>query len=89
MPLDEAITPEEGQELACYIQNITPQAIQPASARLVLFDREAKQAVDAGATEVTFEWEMAETGVTQMEAWFADAEGEEQGAYYVYVERVG
>ena len=31
LPLDEAISPEEGQELAPYLSNITPQAIHPVS----------------------------------------------------------
>ena len=55
----------------------------------MLFDREQTQTVEEGATEAVFEWRIERTGVTHMEAWFADAEGEEQGAYYVYVERLG
>ena len=88
LPLDEAISPEEGQELAPYLKSIRPQAIQPVAARLKMFTREETRDVLAGSKEVTFEWQVAQTGVTHLEAWFVDREGEEQGAYYVYVERL-
>ena len=44
--------------------------------------------MDPDAVEVTFGLDLTQTGVTVLEAWFLDADGEERGAYYVYVERV-
>jgi arylsulfatase A-like enzyme len=88
LPLDACISPEEGQQLAPYFGYLEPQAIQPISARLKLGDREEVRPASGGAKEVVFEWELAQTGVTHLDAWFTTAEGREQGAYYVYVERL-
>ena len=45
-------------------------------------------AIDASAKEITFTLDLDRTGETTLEAWFIDDSGEEQGAYYVYVERL-
>ena len=37
---------------------------------------------------MTFALTLDQTGVTELEAWFVDAGGEQQGAYYVYIERM-
>jgi hypothetical protein len=42
--------------------------------------------VAAGAESVTFEANLT-AGVSELEVWFMDADGEERGAYYVYVTR--
>ena len=57
-------------------------------ARLKIFDREETISVPKGAQEVVFNLRLPKAGVTQLEAWFDDAAGESQGAYYVYVERL-
>ena len=62
--------------------------INPVKARLEVFGQQQVAAVEPGAETVTFTLELQQTGVTQLEAWFVDAAGEERGAYYVYVERL-
>ncbi len=62
--------------------------LHPTHARLGLFNYTTTAPVKKGAREVTFTLELKQTGVTRLDAWFVDAEGEEQGAYYVYVERL-
>ncbi len=46
------------------------------------------QPVEPDAKEVTFEIDLDRAGVTMLDAWFRDKDGEERGAYYVYVERL-
>jgi len=31
---------------------------------------------------------LGESGVSELDAWFKDADGTERGAYYVYIERL-
>ena len=86
--IDEAISEEEAGTLAPYGGGTTEcRTIQPVKARLKVFDREAAAAIEAGDTESEFHLRLEETGVTELEAWFVDETGAEQGAYYVYVER--
>ena len=61
-------------------------AIDPARARVKLGAFEATAEVAPGAERVSFEANL-NAGVTELEAWFIDADGEERGAYYVYVTR--
>jgi|LSQX01.3.fsa_nt_gb hypothetical protein len=42
--------------------------------------------VGPDAERVEFEANL-KAGVTELEAWFIDADGDERGAYYVYVTR--
>jgi arylsulfatase A-like enzyme len=65
------------------------ETITPNRARIRIFDREETAPVNSGDKEAAFTLDLARTGVTCLEAWFADDGGEEQGAYYVYVERLG
>jgi len=44
--------------------------------------------VAPGQKDVSSTLQLKQTGVTELEAWFLDDNGERQGAYYVYVERV-
>jgi arylsulfatase A-like enzyme len=63
-------------------------AIHPVQARIKLFDQEWITPVEPGLNAAAFSTNISQTGVTQLEAWFLDEEGEETGAYYVYVERI-
>ena len=87
LPIDADAPPEVAQEVS-YTPGSECVTIDPVKARLKLFDREETVDVDASAEEVTFTLLMERTGVTEMEAWFVDGDGEERGAYYVYVERL-
>ncbi len=62
-------------------------AIDAARVRVKVGEYEAAQDVPDDAKSVTFTTHL-NAGKTQLEAWFADPAGEEQAAYYVYVERV-
>lgn len=88
LPIGAAVSPEEARSLTFADGSGRCATIHPTGARLRLFDREWVLPVDAEALEVTFALDLAQTGVTVLEAWFMDADGEERGAYYVYVERV-
>jgi len=87
LPIDEAVSSQEA-ERNIYYPGGRCNTINPVQARLKIFDREQTIAVEKGATEATFTLDLNRTGVTQLEAWFADAAGDEQGAYYVYVQRL-
>jgi len=90
LPIDAGISPEAASTLAPYGGGtVQCQTLTPAVARLKLFGREETLAVNEGDREATFTLRLEQTGVTQLEAWFADASGAEQGAYYVYAERTG
>ncbi|MDP6775722.1 MAG: arylsulfatase [Candidatus Latescibacteria bacterium] len=75
------LAPYGGTPIAC-------RSIHPSRARLSLFGREETCPVECGAARTTFHLELEETGVTELEAWFDAEDGETQGAYYVYVERL-
>jgi arylsulfatase A-like enzyme len=86
-PIHAACTCTEAWKL-CPIQPIwEPGRIKPDRARLVLFEREYDCAVHRSDVEATFEVDVEQAGETSLEAWFVGAE-EEQGAYYVYAERL-
>ena len=61
----------------------------PVSARIGCFGDESRAAYEPGSEGVTFEIDIRQSGPTRFDAWFADAEGEEWGAYFVTVERLG
>ncbi len=86
LPIDACVPPEEVERIPYPPGTCEP--IDPVRARLRLFDREETVGIEPGAKEVTFTLRLDQTGVTQLEAWFIDAAGEERGAYYVIVERV-
>ena len=87
IPIDAEAPAEEAARIP-YTKDDRSVAIQPVKARLKLFGEETILPVESGVEEVTFELQLKQTGVTQLDAWFVDAEGEEQGAYYVVVERL-
>ena len=86
LPIEAAVSPEEAEKIP-YTPDTGSTTIHPVKARLRIFDREMVKQVSSDVKEITFLLQLGETGVTQLEAWFVDAEGEERGAYYVYVER--
>lgn len=87
LPLDAAAPPEEAERIP-YTPGAGSVALHPLRARVKLFDREKTVPVIPGAHEVTVEFVVNQTGVTRLDAWFADPSGEERGAYYVTVERL-
>jgi arylsulfatase A-like enzyme len=88
LPLDAGISQDVADRLAPYQEHTNPRTIHPVRARLALFEREHAADVTPGQREVVFELDLPQAGDTRLDAWFADARGEEQGAYYVYVERL-
>ena len=87
LPIDEAVSAEEAERVP-FTPGSQCLTINPVKARLEVFGQQQVAAVEPGAETVTFTLELQQTGVTQLEAWFVDAAGEERGAYYVYVERL-
>ncbi len=88
LPMDETLSPEEAARLAHSNGSGRSEVISPVKARLELFDQEWTTAIEPGSREASFKVNLEQTGVTQLEAWFLDEQGEERGAYYVYVERL-
>lgn len=88
LPIDGVISPADVEALAPYDPRTVPQAIRPVRARIRLFDLEQTVEIAAGEREAVVEFDLPKAGETRLDAWFADAAGAEQGAYYVYVERV-
>ncbi len=90
LPIEAALSQEEVDSLAPYMKGgFICRTINPSQAQLKLFDREELLPVAPEAKNVTFTLRLQQTGKTELEAWFLDEGGERQGAYYVYVERVG
>jgi hypothetical protein len=86
-PLDTPAAEELLEQTDGRRHGMESRTITPAAARVRLFDRERRQACDGSEVEVLFELDVRQTGVTELEAWFADGAGAEQGAYYVVVKR--
>jgi hypothetical protein len=80
--------PEElGLPIDAVLQDEASNAINPSQARISIGDFAATADVPGDADSVGFEADLL-PGRTDLEAWFMDSDGEERGAYYVYVERV-
>ncbi len=77
---------ELGLPIDAELQKMGSTAIHPSRARLSLGDFEATTEVPAGAESVTFEADL-QPGRTDLDAWFINDDGQELGAYYVYIER--
>ena len=92
VPIDEPAPQDRAERLIESVRGhhrgIESRTIQPVEAQLKLFDTEERMAVAKGAGEATFELSLGRTGATVLEAWFLDASGDAQGAYYIYVERL-
>jgi arylsulfatase A-like enzyme len=63
-------------------------AIAAHTARLRIADADLEQEVPQSATAVTFTARLA-AGKTRLQTWLLNDAGEDRGAYYVYVKRVG
>ncbi len=87
LAIDEAVSPEEARSHIYASETGECNTITPGHARLKIFEREEVLPVEPGAKEVSLDIILKKTGVTQLEAWFIDADGGCRGAYYVYVER--
>jgi hypothetical protein len=85
--INEALAPEH-QEICPFgsTEEGPGETIDPERARISIGGMDAVANVESGAESVTFEANLT-AGVTELEAWFIDPDGEERGAYYVYVER--
>jgi hypothetical protein len=88
LPIAAAVSPKDARSHTHADETGACTTIHPTRARIKLFDQELSTPVAPDATEVTFTLTVTKPGVTQLDAWFVGADGEERGAYYVYVERV-
>ena len=88
LPIDAGISPDAARRHIYAEPNGRCNTIQPDTAILRIFELEEQKSVASGDTEVTFELALAETGITELEAWFVEEDGKQQGAYYVAVERL-
>ena len=79
---------ELGLAIDAVLQNEPCVAMRPRSAQLKIggFDRSVD--VPEGVESVTFRTRLT-PGLADVEAWFHHDDGDRQGAYYVYVERLG
>jgi hypothetical protein len=88
LSIDASVTAEDADSHIYAPGNGLCNTIHPTKALLKLFDQEWAAKVETGMAQVTFEVYLEQTGVTQLEAWFMDENGEQRGAYYVYVEQL-
>ncbi|MBN1400464.1 MAG: arylsulfatase [Anaerolineae bacterium] len=88
LPIEGCVSPEEARRHIYASPEGECHAIAPTQALLGLFGQEWVQSVERAAREVCFELSLNQTGVTVLDAWFLEADGERRGAYYVYVERL-
>ena len=88
LPIDAAVTSEDARSHIYAPDTGECRTIRPQRARIRLFDQDMTAPVAPGAEEVVFEMNVARAGVTTFEAWFDDLQGDNRGAYYVYIERL-
>ena len=88
LPVDAAVSPEDADSHIYAPGTGHCNVIAPTHAKLGLFDREEIVPVKPGDIDAHFDISLAQTGVTQLDAWFIDASGDACGAYYVSVERL-
>ena len=88
LSIDKAVSPGDAASHIYANKNGKCNTISPVRARLKIFDHEVDMPVDTEKTDVTFNINLHQTGVTQLDAWFIDKNGDERGAYYVYVKRL-
>jgi len=87
LPIGAAVNDEQADKVAPFLPEQPVRTIHPVRARLSLFGEEVTTDVAKDSQEAAFTLTIEKTGVTELEAWFDAADGESQGAYYVYVER--
>jgi len=83
----EATVSKEFPKTAIF-PNAERVCIHPEKVRFKLFEDEYFASVEPDSERVLFELDLRKTGKTDLDAWFIDADGEERGAYYVYVTRI-
>ena len=88
LAIDETIPSEEARQLVYASDDGTSTLVAPVQATIKLFGQEWQQTIVSGDKDVSFTVDVAQTGTTQLEAWFIDDQGDRRGAYYVDVERV-
>jgi arylsulfatase A-like enzyme len=88
LPIDAPASGEMVADCAYGRPDLTPVAIRPVRARAGLFGHQHTLPVAPGDHDAAFEITVEQTGRTQLDAYFVDHDGREQGAYYVYVERL-
>jgi len=88
LPIEAGVSPEEARRHIYAPNTGVCTTIHPTHAQLRIFDQEEIAPVAQGAEQVTFHFTLTQTGVTQLDAWFVDDDGDARGAYYVYVERL-
>ncbi len=88
LPLDAACSDEEARRHIYARPDTTGRAVRPVRARLVVGDTCVITTVAPGQREVAFDLPLEPAGKTTLDAWFIDEDGDERGAYYVYVERL-
>ncbi len=86
--IDAGVSAEDARSHIYADKSGNSETISPVRARLKIFDHEESKEIDKNINHIDFCVDLAQTGVTELDAWFADESGEECGAYYVYVERV-
>ena len=88
LPINEPVTPEDARSHIYAGPDGECVTISPVRATLGIAGHQESAAVVAGDKETVFQLDLAETGVTDLDAWFIDDDGDRRGAYYVYVERM-
>ncbi|MFP4580015.1 MAG: arylsulfatase [Candidatus Sumerlaeia bacterium] len=88
LPIDGDISPEEMERLIINWPGNKSQTIDPKKARVRIFDQEKTTDIDASQKEARIEIDIDQSGESDLEAWFIDADGQEQGVYYLYIERL-
>ena len=89
LPIDGEVSSESATRHIYAPDRGVCNRITPSRASLTLFGQEQVLDMDSSVPEITFARTLLRTGTTPLEAWFHDDNGDSQGAYYVYVERVG
>ncbi len=80
-------TPEQNPErefMKDKARQLPSRVLQPVHARLLVGEQAFSSAISPRQKAVTFEVELEE-GPVDLQTWFADEDGQEWGAYYVYI----
>ncbi|MGL1891269.1 MAG: arylsulfatase [Spirochaetaceae bacterium] len=89
LPINNCISDKEAKKIAPYGGSVSLcTSMATDEARVKLFDIELSKQIKVSDKEAVFEVEVPEAGETTLEAWFKTTDGQEQGAYYVYVEKI-
>ena len=86
IPIEAMVSKRCAKEIV--YPNALRKVLRPTEARIKIFGKKEIKQVDLQEEEVVFEFELNKTGKTQLDAWFINSNGEEQGAYYVVCEKI-